>query len=851
MENDSLYLSLSKNIFNENQFKEDFKILQKNALSNVRGQTSFEMTKRLLQSCAIFSLSEDEKFMKLAYKISIFILETNNSDLEIYKIIEIILIRLGNFPAIIHLLENGDYQDLFGVKSDKEDEVSLNLWKEFILKKEKNFFSLNEVSQYFTDFQSDIFNLLISKKNISFSAPTSAGKSFILSAYISKIMSECLEKKIVYVVPTRALVNQVQKDMISSLNKFKQTDVKIFSLSQDILELDMENEKKAIFIVTQERLETILSNLDQDFKVDLLIIDEAQKIGDDDRGIRLESVIRDLIELNESMQSVFIAPFAKNPEKFKELFGIDLTIKKSSISPVSQNIFLVNFENRKVDISLYSNEVDETLDLYGIDIPRKVAENYNRKLWVLDNLLEKDSQTIIYCDAPIDCKRVAESINSNQVIDEEVSSAINFISEHIHKDYDLIELMKKGVAFHYSRMPSFVKLYIEELFKSKKIKNICATSTLVEGVNLPAKNIIIYKPKKGRKLSMDNLTFLNLVGRAGRLTKDFYGNIYCIDIDKWESCKDAIKGKDYLIESASEKTLNNKIMQIKDYLRRHDVVDSDVQTLVVRFIINQIKSKKIEGEINKIIQESESLTDEDLESILGSVKEITESLELDPKTILKNPAIDPRIQNKMYLELKKMDRSNWSIPVNVYQENFYSNLEGVYKIISEVFLGEQNKAYKYFTNLTSKWIREDPYKEILLSKLTYSKGENYTKKDVNEAIEKLNSELEDSLRFKYSKYLKCYNDILDRIIYEEGLNIKTTAIHNLIERGASDKRTIALIKLGLSRSTSIHLKHHMPKNLESPNDCLEWIRTNLYQIKPKIPFIYGKELDILLGTNGS
>ena len=74
-------------------------------------------------------------------------------------------------------------------------------------------------------------------------------------------------------------------------------------------------------------------------------------------------------------------------------------------------------------------------------------------------------------------------------------------------------------------MPYFLKDLVKSLFENKKINRLCCTSTLLEGVNLPAKNIILYKPKKSNDIPMDEFTIKNLAGRAGRLRHDYYGNV--------------------------------------------------------------------------------------------------------------------------------------------------------------------------------------------------------------------------------------------------------------------------------------------------------------------------------------
>ena len=71
---------------------------------------------------------------------------------------------------------------------------------------------------------------------------------------------------------------------------------------------------------------------------------------------------------------------------------------------------------------------------------------------------------------------------------------------------------------------------IEEEYRLGNIRYLFTTSTLLEGVNLPAKNIFILSEKIGLT-KMSDLDFRNLIGRAGRLTKELSGNIFIVKLD--------------------------------------------------------------------------------------------------------------------------------------------------------------------------------------------------------------------------------------------------------------------------------------------------------------------------------
>jgi hypothetical protein len=104
---------------------------------------------------------------------------------------------------------------------------------------------------------------------------------------------------------------------------------------------------------------------------------------------------------------------------------------------------------------------------------------------------------------------------------EEIQNACDDISEILHHDYELLDCIKKGVIYHHGSVPDIVRLFIEYLYSTiKEIKYVVTSSTLLEGVNIPAEKLFLLECKKGRS----NLTasqFKNLVGRVCRFRELF------------------------------------------------------------------------------------------------------------------------------------------------------------------------------------------------------------------------------------------------------------------------------------------------------------------------------------------
>ncbi len=93
--------------------------------------------------------------------------------------------------------------------------------------------------------------------------------------------------------------------------------------------------------------------------------------------------------------------------------------------------------------------------------------------------------------------------------------------------------MQKGVGFHYGYIPSLVRKEIERAFDIGSLRFIVCTTTLLKGVNLPARNIFMNLSQSWKE-DMGPVDFWNLAGRAGRLGREFDGNVFLIDYGEWK-----------------------------------------------------------------------------------------------------------------------------------------------------------------------------------------------------------------------------------------------------------------------------------------------------------------------------
>ena len=101
------------------------------------------------------------------------------------------------------------------------------------------------------------------------------------------------------------------------------------------------------------------------------------------------------------------------------------------------------------------------------------------------------------------------------------------IRQEVHGDYFLADMIRKGIAYHIGYLPASIRVRIETLFQEGHITIMFCTSTLLEGVNLPADNLFITDNKIFRS-EMEPVDLRNHLGRVGRNSGNLFGNVYFV-----------------------------------------------------------------------------------------------------------------------------------------------------------------------------------------------------------------------------------------------------------------------------------------------------------------------------------
>lgn len=767
-------------------------------------QLDDEALSRVLQSASIFASSGVPWLRTLAQSISTAALRVAAEDNEVVaSLYATIQARLRNYPALALSPR--------GVLAPKY--APLGIQYDFVSGRESQTIRTTDGrSHILSSFQLSSWNVLKSSVSTTLSGPTSAGKSYVLLLFLADALRSGRVRRAVYVVPTRALINQVSGDVERTLRDADLTGIEVVSVP-----VDLDPDRTVFYVLTQERLEALLT-ASPDIRFDLVLVDEAQVLSLGARGVLLESVI-DRILSNGSPQFVFVGPMIENPEYFGAAFDLEgFEPRETSESPVTQKVIYLDYSPQplsSVRVSVNSLERKST----GFNIPLELRLHSDAdKLGFFSYKFGRSGSTLVYCNGKADAEKVAIDIASQvprEVDDEDVRELIKFVRKHVHPEYALVATLSKGVAFHYGHMPSLLRQEIERCFKEKRLPFLTCTSTLLYGLNLPAKNLFLHKPTTGRGVPISGPDFWNLAGRVGRLGKELEGDVYLIDYESWGSSPvDELKS--IRIESAVKQWVVDRADMFLDFALDESLSSEkqpELETALGKLLIDH-RHGRLNATLGRYVTPENQKT---LRKITEAVAAISDGIGLPSEVLNVNIGVSPfrmrELLEYMRAALKRMPPSDL-IPAHplgdfkVVVANYYR----VFKRIHNCLLGaaKSDRGQFYFAPLALRWMRGDSLPVLISNAIKFRRTKSPSASTAT-IIRGVMENIEDDLRFRYVKFFRAYNAVLEVALQEAGLHEYLDAIPDIplfLEMGGSSGVMINLMALGLSRTSAEALSEY-------------------------------------------
>lgn len=455
-----------------------------------------------------FLLEKDMNRSKYIAILSIATLFINSSNENVRK--------LGYRIIVIYCNRVKDYKPLYDISVNSGIiPVSQFIEDKLVLDKEKNFFTeINAaysknfvVNNIFCSLQQkELVDFYNDNRNDSLSvvAPTSYGKTDL----ILHTVKNNADKNICIITPTKSLLAQTKARIVQA-DKLKREKIITHP------EMYNGNEDRLVAVMTQERLLRLLQKV-KNVSFDYVIIDEAHSLlHDDGRNILLASVILVLEKRNPDTVFKFLTPFLCDANNIKVRYaGYSLKTYKVDEYIKTEKLYVAELRDTHAkEFCLYDQFINK---FYKIDELTTTSEwNFVNEYSGLKN--------IIYFNKPKDIESFVQIMISErqEILDEKIFEACKNIAEYVHPNYRLIECVKRGVIYHHGAVPEPIRMYIERLYAElNDIKYVVTSSTLLEGVNLPADKMFIMDNKKGQS-NLSPSDFKNLIGRVCRFSQIF------------------------------------------------------------------------------------------------------------------------------------------------------------------------------------------------------------------------------------------------------------------------------------------------------------------------------------------
>lgn len=510
------------------------------------------------------------------------------------------------------------------------------------------------------------------------SASTSFGKTHIVFEIIKKMNY----RNVVLIFPTIALLSENLEKLISDDNySYFKDKYKIHTLSE-VTEFETNN----IFIYTPERFLSFKEKNPTTIKFDFAFIDEIYKIDNEylldeevkenERDVAYRLSVFYALENNVDvlLAGPYIDFYDSNKNGYNSSFDNFLYLNKIELLNYNQyEIVSKSYEDIK---SKKHIDVDKYLE-FDFETNKKP----DRLIEIVKKINEINENTIVYCSTRNYTETYATTLLESDVFnnhsDNDYSDFINHISKNFSRDWTIIKALKKGIGVHHGLIPKYIQKEIITLFNSGQLKVLLSTTTITEGVNTSAKNLIVLHSKKGDK-ELKKFDAKNIAGRAGRFLYHYSGRVIVLQNDFMkaiESESEGIKHKNYDLQAPKDEIdlfySKDEFLSEADQNRKTDIKAEQEKRGIPDEIFNLYK---VVSRLDKITiyDEIKKLSVSEIESIKTLIRVVNYKMNIDYdgfQVILK--VIRPIVKNQKLIFLIDYKGLNGEFSTLTHLLHFY------------------------------------------------------------------------------------------------------------------------------------------------------------------------------------
>lgn len=407
-----------------------------------------------------------------------------------------------------------------------------------------------------------------SRRAVVVSLPTSSGKTMIAEFRILQALNQFEREEgwVAYLAPTRALVNQISRQLRRDMSPLGinveriSPALEIDSVESELLRQEEPEAQFRVLVSTPEKLDLLLRQGWEEKigrPLTLVIVDEAHNIQSAERGLKLELLLATINNECKYAQFLLLTPFINNAREVARWLG-GRKSEDMSLSldwqPNDRVIGIVRAEKtepvkgRSHDYRLVMETVhttrktltaDKTLDLPN---NREIAPTYSKALSKAATLaavaaqgLQKRGPVIVMHSRPDRVWALAGQleieVNKKEKLTPEISLVQEFLELEMGGEFPLIGLLSHGVGVHHGGLSDEVRVLMEWLFEKEQLRFLVATTTIAQGVNFPVSGVVMASHQYPYGVDMPPEDFWNIAGRAGRISQEFLGVVALVAKD--------------------------------------------------------------------------------------------------------------------------------------------------------------------------------------------------------------------------------------------------------------------------------------------------------------------------------
>ena len=524
-------------------------------------------------------------------------------------------------------------------------------------------------------------------------------------------------------------------------------------------------------LLNKDKSGTIIKNTSTSFEMDIenelgcVVFDEIHMIGDPSRGHVWENSI---LMLPKHIQIVGLSATLDKPEKFASWLENRGENENKENVPLEKTVYLTNKLIRSVPLTHYGfitatgvgkvfkdkstqEEVKRTIDKpfviqdatgvfneqnysmmtkmlkqfddNGIRVKRQQVLNK-----IAEHLVEKEMlPAICYVFSRKQLEICAHEVTTNLLeFDSKVSYTIDRECEQIirklpnFKEYmnlpeyfNLVTLLRKGIAIHHSGMTPIFKEMVEILFAKGCIKLLFATESVAIGLNLPVKTCIftdIYKHDGTCMRVLQAHEYTQAAGRAGRLGLDTVGHVIHLNNlfrdTNVIAYKTMMNGKPQVLKSKF-KISYNLLLNLID-IGETDYTCFAKRSMIIDDLTGQLKH--VSTEIDKCKQEVDRLN-----LCIDTMRTPRDTVEHYLDLQRNKDKYANKKRKEMEKEIQKIKDENKTVDQDIVTIQKY-----VDKVSELTQLNKQHEGLKNYINNDVKnvlyWLREEGFLVTLTSK---------------------------------------------------------------------------------------------------------------------------------------